>query len=37
MTAYAPAVETALIGLCLVCSVGMYAAVLMVGWFGRYR
>ena len=31
MTAYTPAVETALIGLCFVCSVGMYGAVLMVG------
>ena len=36
MTAYA-AVETALMALCLVCNVGMFAALLMAGRFRRYR
>ena len=37
MIDYTPAVQAALVALCVACSVGMYGAVLMVGRFGRYR
>ena len=37
MTAYTPAVQAALVALCLACSVGMYGAALMAVRFGRYR